>query len=814
MTGRPSTWQCDAVRRPDSAPVQGPGAPGAFAPVRVFAGSRGQPRFRRATDLLLLLPSLLALALLIAAYPPSRFERSFDRFLRSFPDWLAPLWGFFHDGLTVWAVALLVAAVVLRRPAVLLDALCAVAVASAVTVATAHLATGDWPDVGALVGLRADSATFPVVRTAAVAAVVLVVGPHLVQPLQRFGRYLLLLGIAGALLSEDAPPSAQLAALVVALVAASVVRLALGTSAGYPRTGDVLAAVRELGVRAERLEPAARQPAGVFVARGVDDGGRPLLVKVYGRDAYDTQLVEKAWRTIMYQGEGPRARLTRLEAVEHEALVSLLARQAGVPTREVVVAAESSAGDAVLVFRDESRALEPLTPTSDGDTQLASAWDALAALGRAGIAHHRIDPESVVTFGARVGLVELDRATIAAPQRQLLLDRAQLLATTAALVGVDRAVTVAVAALGTDDVVALLPYLQAAAFGPALRRALNTAGIDVDDLRARTGDAIGVEAPEPVKLRRVTVWSVVQVALLVFAVSAIVGALTGLDYETLGSYLEEALWGWVAFGFVVAQLPRITQAIATLGSVPSRLPFVPVYAMQLATGYLNLALPSNFARMAINIRFFQRQGMAPATVVTAGVIDSFTSTVAQLILLVVLLVSSAASLELDLETPSGPPVLALLIVVGIVVAAMVALWLVRRVRETVVERVRRWWPDVRATLGSLRAGHKLALLLGGSLGTEILFAAALGLFARGLGADIGLPDLLLINISVSLLATLMPVPGGIGIAEFGLTVGLSAAGMAEEAALATALLYRVSTFYAPPVWGFFAMRWLQRNGNL
>ncbi len=138
--------------------------------------------------------------------------------------------------------------------------------------------------------------------------------------------------------------------------------------------------------------------------------------------------------------------------------------------------------------------------------------------------------------------------------------------------------------------------------------------------------------------------------------------------------------------------------------------------MQLATGYLNLALPSNLARMAINIRFFQRQGIAPATAVTAGAIDSFASTVIQAVLLVVLLVFSASSLDLDLETPSGAArPRALVIVVGIVVAAMVALWLVRRLRETIVERVRRWWPDVRATLGSLRAGHKLGLLLGGSL---------------------------------------------------------------------------------------------------
>ena len=36
----------------------------------------------------------------------------------------------------------------------------------------------------------------------------------------------------------------------------------------------------------------------------------------------------------------------------------------------------------------------------------------------------------------------------------------------------------------------------------------------------------------------------------------------------------------------------------------------------------------------------------------------------------------------------------------------------------------------------------------------------------------------------------------------------------EEAALAAVVLYRVATFYLPPVWGFIAMRWLQRNAHL
>jgi len=236
--------------------------------------------------------------------------------------------------------------------------------------------------------------------------------------------------------------------------------------------------------------------------------------------------------------------------------------------------------------------------------------------------------------------------------------------------------------------------------------------------------------------------------------------------------------------------------------------------MQLATGYMNLALPSNLARMAVNIRFFQRQGVPPAGAVTAGAIDSFTSTVVQGLLLVVLLVFTEASLDLELETPAGDSLELVAVLAALAAVTLLGLLLVRRVRTAVVDRVRAWWPEVRAALAGLRASHRLALLVGGSLATELLFACALGLFAQGFGYDVGLADLLLVNISVSLLASFIPIPGGIGVAELGLTVGLSAAGLPEDAALAAALLYRVSTFYLPPVWGFFALGWLRRNALL
>ena len=40
-------------------------------------------------------------------------------------------------------------------------------------------------------------------------------------------------------------------------------------------------------------------------------------------------------------------------------------------------------------------------------------------------------------------------------------------------------------------------------------------------------------------------------------------------------------------------------------------------------------------------------------------------------------------------------------------------------------------------------------------------------------------------------------------AEGGLTFGLVQAGVPEETAFAAVLLYRLSSFYLPPIWGYF-----------
>jgi glycosyltransferase 2 family protein len=245
--------------------------------------------------------------------------------------------------------------------------------------------------------------------------------------------------------------------------------------------------------------------------------------------------------------------------------------------------------------------------------------------------------------------------------------------------------------------------------------------------------------------------------------------------------------------------------------VPARLPFLPVYMMKLATSFLNIALPTTAGQAALTIRFFQRQGVPAATSVVSGLVDSFINNLLQAILLGSLLLFSGLSLHLQTKSASmsGEADTVITAIAIVCVLVMAALLVSERLRHLVLGKLRGWWPDAKAAASALRDRQKLAELLIGNLTTELLFASALGLFVHAFGGHITLVQALFVNLTAALLVTFIPVPGGIGVAESALVVGLTGVGVGQDVAFASAISYRVSTFYLPPVWGWAAMRWLE-----
>jgi glycosyltransferase 2 family protein len=795
---------------------------------RLFTTVGDQPRARRATDVILLTTSLIGILLIgLIAVPEPGFSRAITEFMSALPDALVGMWQVLADLPVLWGLIVLCAAFVRGRSKIGRDMLLALVVGAAMWLVISRVVNGSWPEFAVLWSDAAPPPVFPSARLGIPTALVVTASPHLVRPARRLGYLVIALGSIAAVALQASTTLGVVAALLSAAGAGAIVHLIVGSSAGRPSLDDVRYALDDMNVPIAELGVADRQDAGQFTvaARGAD--GSRLVVKLYGRDAHDAALVSAVWRKVWLRQPGSPVGWRRLRQVEHEALLTLLAAQAGIATDSVVTAGATHNDDAVLVLR---RTAEPLVPRDrfadvveppsavftgpDTAARLDEIWRLISSLHDRGIVHGQLDEDRLVLDEGQLGLVDFRGAAVAPTEAQEHGDNAQMFVTTIGLFGRDAAVSGLIEHRSPEQIEDLLPYLQPTALTPDQRRMTKALAIDLDDLRSEVAAAAGLESPPLIRLRRFTVGSVIRVGLPGLAIVMMISALAGIDLAAFVESLRDAAWWLVLIGFIVAQLPRLAQAVSTLGAAPIPLPLGPVYALQLAISYVNLAIPTAAARIAVNIRFFQRQGVAPASAVATGALDGVSGFIVQATLLGALLLFSSMSLDVDVSGPSSSA-LQIVAIVGIVAGiAVVTILVVERLRRPVLGWVRRTAREAFNVLRGLRSPRRIVMLFGGNLAAELLFATALGIFVLAFGFSLPLHELLFINMAVSLLAGLLPIPGGIGVAEGGLILGLTSFGVPQEAAFAAVMLYRFSTFYLPPIWGYFSLNWLERNRYL
>ena len=261
------------------------------------------------------------------------------------------------------------------------------------------------------------------------------------------------------------------------------------------------------------------------------------------------------------------------------------------------------------------------------------------------------------------------------------LDRAQVLALSVLLLDEDRAVALGAYVRRRHGRCSVLPFLQEAAMPTLTRAEFRRRKIELDGVRTRLATTLGVDEQELVKLRRVTWRSLLNAAMLVFAASALIGLLGGIDLEAFADSLRDANWWWLIFALLLAQIPRVPAAVSTMGAIERPLPLGPLTTLQFAISYVNLAVPSTAARVAMNIRFFQRFGVDATTAATAGAIDSVSGFIVQIGLFVGLFFWSDVDFGLSFDTDDleGVATIALIVIVVAIVVLGVA-----RVRRAVV----------------------------------------------------------------------------------------------------------------------------------
>jgi uncharacterized membrane protein YbhN (UPF0104 family) len=779
---------------------------------RFFAVPPRAPRSRRPTDITMVIISALVFAVLVSRSddPMRAFERSIIAVADAIPSFLDPLWRIVHDVQVLWAVLLVLVAVFRRQWQLVLSTASALALVFAVGTLVFRLLNGDWPDLSEGLFHLDLGVKFPAIGIAVWVACASVASTFLSRPYRFFGRSLIVGAAVSSVALGSTTPSVTLGAVSLGLMCAAAVHLVIGSPGGIPSANSVRQILQSMGVDAEPRSIGRRRGVVVVDAQGWN--GEELDVKIYGRDAWDGQLLVKLWRFFWYRDSGTAISLSRLQQVEHEAFLTLLAERNGVPVDYIVAADKNVIGDAVLVVRRDGPLLSDV-PSMPNDLQLDAMWAALAALHRTRIAHGAVDGEHLRVVGIGARIADLASGSMASGHNEFYVDRSQLLVTTAIAAGIPVAIAAARRGLGDDGLAEVASFVQPAALTSHLRKRINDVDFDVDQLRTAVVEALGLESADLQKLRRLSLGGVLTALVLFVAGYMLVSGLTEVGLETIVDAMRDASLPILIGAFLVSSFGRFMGAVALNGISPTRVPLGRLTVLQFAQTFVSLAMPSTAGRVAINIRFFQRNGVEPTTAVAMGATDGFSGFLCQLGLMGSILLFGLGSLDLQLSADFDVSKirslviwLAVLLVIGIGVIALVPV-----LRNWVIDKFQkvRWF-----LVPFLKSPRRLATAFGANCAAELVGALTLFTVLTAFGQSVNYLDVVLVSIFVALFAGLMPVPGGIGVSEAALTAGFIAIGVPEGTAFAAALTCRMITFYLPPILGAFAFRWLRNEGFL
>ena len=414
-------------------------------------------RYRHPGDVIRLIAAalVLAVAVVIAVLLPALLRPAAAAVTGVGPATAAGqvLTGLVQVTIAAAALVLLVAALRHRRFRVLVTVAGGFAAAAALMAGITYLAGPGGP---APAGLRQGSwlagAGFPDPAVlAGLAAVAVAAAPWLSRPWRRAAWATLLLIGAARLVTGGLLPMQ----LVLALAAGVTVGAGLLVTFGVPdrRMGPagVAAALRAGGVPVSQVTGPLRAAKGSRPFQATAGDGNGLFVKVFGSDQRDADLLYRAWRGIRRRGvgdTGPAASLMR--AVEHEALLGVMAERAGVAVPHVGQVIRAGDGSVLLTMElIPGRSLDDIPAGSITDELARAVWREVGRLHQARIAHRSLHGSNImISQDGCPRLVDFSFAELAATGRQRAIDVAELLTSLAGRIGPDRAAAAAAAGSG------------------------------------------------------------------------------------------------------------------------------------------------------------------------------------------------------------------------------------------------------------------------------------------------------------------------------------------------------------------------------
>jgi undecaprenyl-diphosphatase len=320
---------------------------------------------------------------------------------------------------------------------------------------------------------------------AAASAVVTAAAPWVERRWRRLG-WVLVFGLAITHFLASAISFDSVRALLVGWLGGAAALVILGGPLRRPTGLAIAEGLASVGVPLQRLERASVDARGSTPYFGVAADGQKLFIKALGQDQRSADLLFRVYRWAQRKDLGDERPFSSLRrGVEHEAMVALAARDAGILTPRLVGFATAEPNAYVLAYEAiEGRSLDRVGADEMTDGVLESTWALVAQQRRHRIAHRDLRLANIfLAADGQVWMIDYGFSELAASDLLLATDVAELLASSSAQVGAERAVAAARRVVGPEVVATSLDRLRPWALGGATRTALAEQPGSLDALR-------------------------------------------------------------------------------------------------------------------------------------------------------------------------------------------------------------------------------------------------------------------------------------------------------------------------------------------
>ena len=488
---------------------------------------------------------------------------------------------------------------------------------------------------------------------------------------------------------------------------------------------------------------------------------------------------------------------------ERSSFTTLQALRAGVFTQEPIGIA--SASDSIILVMSALPPTTPLTELGEAATDevLDRAWEQLHFAHARGISHRALTPEAVVVDSSSdVWLLDWDSGEVATTELNQSIDIAQMLVLTALAVGPERALEAGRRCVGEETLIACAPVIQKPVLPASINQRLRRSDL-LGELRAAlVGDSEAETAPTA-DLQRFRPRTIFTIAVAFIAVFIVVGSLNFSDIVTT---VKSANPWWMLASAVLACLIWVGSAVPLVALSPEKLSLRETLVAQVAASIITIVAPAGVGPAALNLRYLRKRRIPTAMAVTTVTLMQISQALITIVLLLLVMVIAGSSLSVSVPYGTILGVVALVVVaVGVIVA-------LPKLRRWIWSKIQPTWQQVYPRLlWIIGQPRRLAAVVGGNLLMNIGYVGSFWTALLAMGGSLNFSTVSLTYLTANAAGSFIPSPGGIGTVETALTSGLTVAGISSSVAIATALLYRLVTFYGRIPFGWLAMKYMEKR---